>query len=73
MYLNLMKKDHKGNTMVVVVVLNPLDVLGDKQVEEKILGGYSLSISTNSPSTKKPPQKSKVVYINLYIWVQRLF
>jgi hypothetical protein len=35
LYLHLMPKDRKGNILGVVVVLNPLDALGNNQVEEK--------------------------------------
>ncbi|KAA1066967.1 ATP-dependent DNA helicase sgs1 [Puccinia graminis f. sp. tritici] len=41
MYLNLTTRDRKGELLGVVVVLNPLDALGDNQVEEKIAAGYT--------------------------------
>ncbi|EFP78569.2 uncharacterized protein PGTG_04525 [Puccinia graminis f. sp. tritici CRL 75-36-700-3] len=41
MYLNLTARDRKGQFLGVVVVLNPLDALGDNQVEEKISAGYT--------------------------------
>jgi superfamily II DNA helicase RecQ len=41
MYLNLTTRDRNGKFLGVVVVLNPLDALGDNQVEEKITAGYT--------------------------------
>ncbi|KAH9463762.1 hypothetical protein Pst134EA_015846 [Puccinia striiformis f. sp. tritici] len=40
-YLNLMTKNRKGEILCVVVVLHPLDELGNNQVEEKVTAGYS--------------------------------
>ncbi|KAA1073433.1 ATP-dependent DNA helicase sgs1 [Puccinia graminis f. sp. tritici] len=41
LYLNLLTKDRLGNIAGVIIVLNPLDALGDNQVEEKIRAGFS--------------------------------
>ncbi|OAV97441.1 hypothetical protein PTTG_00168, partial [Puccinia triticina 1-1 BBBD Race 1] len=41
MYLNLTARDRNGEFVGVVVVLNPLDALGNNQVEEKIAAGYT--------------------------------
>jgi superfamily II DNA helicase RecQ len=41
MYLDLLPKDRHGRILGVVVVLNPLDALGDNQVEEKMAAGFS--------------------------------
>ncbi|KAH9458587.1 hypothetical protein Pst134EA_009767 [Puccinia striiformis f. sp. tritici] len=41
MYLNLTTRNRKGEIQGVVVVLNPLDELGNNQVEEKVAAGYS--------------------------------
>ena len=41
MYLNMTTKDRSGRCMGVVVVLNPLDALGNNQVVEKVAAVYS--------------------------------
>jgi superfamily II DNA helicase RecQ len=41
MYLNMTTKNCTGRCIGVVVVLNPLDALGNDQVAEKIAAGYS--------------------------------
>ncbi|KAA1082097.1 hypothetical protein PGTUg99_018528 [Puccinia graminis f. sp. tritici] len=41
MYLDLLPKDQHGRILGVVVVLNPLDALGNNQVEEKMAAGFS--------------------------------
>ncbi|KNF04350.1 hypothetical protein PSTG_02692 [Puccinia striiformis f. sp. tritici PST-78] len=49
MYLSLTTKNRKGKILGVVVVLNPLDELGNNQVEEKVAAGYS-AINLNKAS-----------------------
>ncbi|EFP84707.2 uncharacterized protein PGTG_10866 [Puccinia graminis f. sp. tritici CRL 75-36-700-3] len=41
MYLRMLPKNPHGDTIGVVVVLNPLDALGDNQVEEKVAAGFT--------------------------------
>jgi superfamily II DNA helicase RecQ len=41
LYLNLMPKDQKGKIFGIFVVLNPLDALGNNQVEEKEKAQYT--------------------------------
>ncbi|EHS62995.1 uncharacterized protein PGTG_22755 [Puccinia graminis f. sp. tritici CRL 75-36-700-3] len=41
LYLDLLCKDRSGDIQGVVVVLNPLDALGDNQVAEKIQAGFT--------------------------------
>ncbi|KAA1072140.1 hypothetical protein PGT21_028752 [Puccinia graminis f. sp. tritici] len=48
LYLDLMPKDKKGRISGVVIVLNPLDALGDNQVEEKKQADFSAINITKS-------------------------
>jgi superfamily II DNA helicase RecQ len=40
LYLNLLTKDRPGKIAGVIILLNPLDALGDNQVDEKIRAGF---------------------------------
>ena len=48
-YLNMTTKDRSGRFMGVVVVLKPLDALGDNQVVEKVAASYS-AINLTAPN-----------------------
>jgi superfamily II DNA helicase RecQ len=49
MYLKMTTKHQSGRCIGVVVVLNPLDALGDDQLSKKIATGYS-AINLTSPN-----------------------
>jgi superfamily II DNA helicase RecQ len=49
MYLNMKKKNCLGRYMGVVIVLNPLNALGDDQVTKKIAANYS-AINLTAPN-----------------------
>ncbi|PLW29896.1 hypothetical protein PCANC_20791 [Puccinia coronata f. sp. avenae] len=52
-YLNMTTKDRTGRHIGVVIVLNPLDALGDDQVTEKIAANYTaINLTASNFDTK---------------------
>jgi superfamily II DNA helicase RecQ len=49
LYLQILPKNTHGEIIGVVVVLNPLDALGDNQVEEKVAAGFT-AINLTKPN-----------------------